>query len=100
MGRQLTGGEKEGRKIRERVGKREGRKKQREGKMEREGRSGKARDTGREGRRKERTGGREGGTGNATQASPQTAVAAKVRMNKSYETMELWNSICFLLLIK
>lgn len=57
----------------------------------------KARDTGREGRRKER---KEGGTGNATQASPQTAVVAKVRMNKSYETMELWNSICFLLLIK
>lgn len=56
----MTGGEKEGRKIRERVGKREGRKKQREGKMEREGRSGKARDTGREGRRKERKGGREG----------------------------------------
>lgn len=49
---------------------------------------------------KGREGGREGGTGNATQASPQTAVAAKVKMNKSYETMELWNSICFLLLIK
>ena len=50
--------------------------------------------------KKGREGGREVGTGNATQASPQTAVAAKVKMNKSYETMELWNSICFLLLIK
>lgn len=42
---------------------------------------------GERGRRKERKGGRR--TGNATQASPQTAVVAKVRMNKSYETMEL-----------